>query len=335
MNNSLSGNAVTIALVVPCYNEEAVLPETGKRLQNKIDSLVTQNVISEQSKIVFVDDGSRDTSWELIAAYHRENPRLFSGIKLSKNSGHQNALLCGLLTVKDRCDAAISLDADLQDDIEIIDEMIACYKRGSEIVYGVRSCRKNDTLFKRISAQCFYSFMQLLGVHVVYNHADFRLMGSNAIAALSAYREVNLFLRGIVPLLGYKTSCVYYARTGRFAGESKYPLKKMLAFALEGITSFSVKPIRIITGMGILLFGISILMIGYFIFRHYTGHTVTGWSSTIVSLWGIGGLILFSLGVVGEYIGKIYLETKQRPRYQVEQLLYQETATGNHNDIKQ
>jgi glycosyltransferase involved in cell wall biosynthesis len=315
-------SAIPLACIVPCYNEEAVLPETAKRLQKKMESLISQNLISEKSKIVFVDDGSKDKSWKLITKYHTENPQIFSGIKLSNNRGHQNALLCGLLTIKSFCDAAISIDADLQDDIEIIDELIKQYKAGCEIVYGVRSERKTDTAFKRISALGFYSFMKALGVNIVYNHADYRLMGKNALDALSEYREVNLFLRGVVPMLGYKTGFVYYVRTERFAGESKYPLKKMLKFAVEGITSLSIKPIRMITGLGTFVFFISIGMIGYFMFRHYTGHTVTGWSSMICSLWAIGGLILVSIGIIGEYIGKIYLETKQRPRFHVENFLW-------------
>jgi hypothetical protein len=253
---------------------------------------------------------------------------MFSGIKLSKNRGHQNALLCGLFSAKDLCDAGISLDADLQDDIEVIDEMVEKYKTGCEIVYGVRSGRKTDTPFKRISALCFYSFMKLLGADIVHNHAEYRLMGKNALNALSEYREINLFLRGIVPLLGFKTGIVYYSRTKRFAGKSKYPLHKMVKFALEGITSFSIKPIRMITSLGILLFCASIGMIIYFMVRHYTGHTVTGWSSTICSLWAIGGLILFSIGVVGEYVGKIYLETKQRPRFHVEKFLIDKGGTA-------
>jgi glycosyltransferase involved in cell wall biosynthesis len=307
-----------ISLVIPCYNEEAVLPETAGRLQKKMKALIADNLISTKSKIVFVDDGSKDKTWDLIVKYHGENPQLFSRIKLSGNRGHQNALLCGLLLVKDFSDAAISIDADLQDDIEAIDDMIKKYRSGCEIVYGVRSERKTDSVFKRMSAQGFYSFMKTLGVDIVYNHADYRLMGRNALNALAEYREVNLFLRGIVPLLGYKTDTVYYSRSKRFAGESKYPLSKMLKFAFEGITSLSIKPIRIITILGILLFCISSGMIIYFIYRYYEGHTITGWPSMICSLWAIGGLILLSIGIVGEYIGKIYLETKQRPRFHVE-----------------
>jgi glycosyltransferase involved in cell wall biosynthesis len=260
------------------------------------------------------------------------NPLMFGGIKLSKNRGHQNALLCGLLTMKDHCDAVISMDADLQDDIDLIDRMLQKYAAGYEIVYGVRSDRKSDNLFKRYTAQGFYRFMRFLGVDIVYNHADFRLMGKMSLDAMAEYREVNLFLRGIIPMLGFKTAVEYYARTSRFAGESKYPLKKMLALSLEGITSLSIKPIRLITWLGFVLFAISAGMIVYFFTRYFSGQTVPGWSSTVVSVWGIGGLVLFSIGIVGEYIGKIYLETKRRPRYQIEQFLCQENIKENDDE---
>jgi len=310
-----------IAVVVPCYNEEEVLPETSKRLSAKIQQLINTQCISEKSQILFVDDGSGDGTWSLIKKYHTENPQNFGGIKLSGNRGHQNALLCGLLAAKDHFDAAISIDADLQDDIDVIDKMIEKYRAGCEIVYGVRSDRKSDAFFKRATAQSFYRLMRFLGVDVVYNHADFRLMGKNALQALSEYGEVNLFLRGIVPLLGFKTGAEYYARSERLAGTSKYPLRKMVKFAFEGITSFSIKPMRMITCLGVFLFTVSIAMIVYFFIRYFTGHTISGWASIVCSLWGIGGLILFSIGVVGEYIGKIYLEAKRRPRFHVEEYL--------------
>jgi glycosyltransferase involved in cell wall biosynthesis len=313
-----------IAIIVPCYNEEEVLPETAKRLSDKIQQLISKQIISKKSKIFFVDDGSSDNTWDLIEKYHSENPQDFSGIKLSKNRGHQNALLCGLLAAKDQFDAAVSIDADLQDDIDVIDKMIGKYRAGYEIVYGVRSDRKTDSFFKRLTAHNFYRFMRFLGVDIVYNHADFRLMGRNALQALAQYGEVNLFLRGIIPLLGFKTGIEYYTRAERFAGTSKYPLRKMLKFALEGITSFSIKPIRMITFLGIFLFTVSIAMIVYFFIRFFSGHTISGWASIACSLWGIGGLILFSIGVVGEYIGKIYLETKRRPRFHVEQFLFKD-----------
>ena len=311
----------TIAVIIPCYNEEEVLPETAKRLFNKIKVLISDDIISSNSKIIFVDDGSADNTWLIIKNFYSENPENYAGIKLAKNSGHQNALLCGLLSVKDTVDAAISIDADLQDDINAIDEMITKFHNGCEIVYGIRSSRRKDAFLKKITAQGFYRFMQFLGVNIIYNHADFRLMGKNALDALSEYSEVNLFLRGIVPLLGFKTGLVYYDREERFAGVSKYPLRKMINFAFEGITSFSIKPVRLITMLGIFLFIVSISMIIYFFARHISGHTIIGWASIACSLWGIGGLILFSIGIIGEYIGKIYLETKHRPRYHIEQFI--------------
>ncbi|MDR1257514.1 MAG: glycosyltransferase family 2 protein [Spirochaetaceae bacterium] len=311
-------------MVVPCYNEEEALPETAKQLLQKLEQMRADSVVSDASRIVFVDDGSRDGTWRIIQNLYRKAPESFCGIKLSRNCGHQNALVCGLLSVKDRCDAAISIDADLQDDISVIDRMVKKYREGYEIVYGVRSDRSSDGFFKRASAQGFYRIMRFLGAGIVYNHADFRLMGRRALEAFAEYREVNLFLRGIVPLLGFKTGAEYYARSPRLAGESKYPLHKMLKFALEGVTSFSVKPIRMIAWLGIIIFCASIAMIIYFLTRHFSGNTITGWSSMIVSLWGIGGLILFAIGIVGEYIGKIYLEVKQRPRYTVEKILRKE-----------
>jgi glycosyltransferase involved in cell wall biosynthesis len=317
------GALLTLAVVVPCYNEEEVLPETARRLGEKLRFLCVEHRISEKSKIIFVDDGSTDATWAGVEKLFVREPGLFGGIKLSKNRGHQNALLCGLLSVKDLCDAAVSIDADLQDDIDAIDRMLERYAAGDEIVYGVRSDRKTDGLFKRLSAQGFYRLMAFLGADIVYNHADFRLMGQRALNALGEYGEVNLFLRGMVPLLGYQTGTVHYVRQERFAGKSKYPLRKMLGFSLEGITSFSVRPIRLITILGVSLFAVSIGMIIYFLIRHFSGHTVTGWSSTVVSIWGIGGLNLFAIGIVGEYTGKIYLETKRRPRYRIEQFLYQ------------
>jgi glycosyltransferase involved in cell wall biosynthesis len=313
-----------LAIVVPCYNEQDVLPETTRQLLGKIQTLICKNYISAKSKIVFVDDGSGDETWNLIKKHHSENPQNLIGIKLSKNRGHQNALLCGLLTVKDIVDITISIDADLQDDIDVIDKMIEKYRDGFEIVYGVRTSRKTDTVFKRTTAQGFYHFMRFLGVDIIYNHADFRLLGRNALGTLFEYDEVNLFLRGIIPMLRYKTGVVYYNRQERFAGKTKYPLRKMLAFAFEGITSLSVKPIRIITTMGIFIFAISLVMIIYSFIQYFHGNTVSGWSSMICSLWGIGGLILLGLGIVGEYIGKIYLETKHRPRFTVEETLHED-----------
>lgn len=307
-------------LVVPCYNEEQVLPETVKELTIKLNSMIDSGLVSDKSRMVFVNDGSKDKTWELIEQYHQKNPLVF-GIKLSRNRGHQFAVLAGLMTVKERCDMAITMDADLQDDIDVIDEFVKQHYDGCEIVYGVRNSRETDTFFKRFTAEGFYKLMSGMGVDIVFNHADYRLMSRTALDALENYREVNLFLRGIVPLLGYKTGIVEYARKERFAGESKYPLKKMLAFAIDGITSFSIKPIRMITGLGILAFLASIIMVIYTIVGAFAGNTVSGWASIVISIWGFGGLILIALGMIGEYIGKIYLETKARPRYQVEKFL--------------
>ncbi|MCK9182010.1 MAG: glycosyltransferase family 2 protein [Fibrobacteraceae bacterium] len=312
---------INLAIIVPCYNEEEVLPDTAKILSAKRQQLINEKRLSETSRIVFVDDGSKDSTWAKIQQLHSENPSAFSGIKLSRNRGHQNALLCGLMTVKDTTDATISIDADLQDDVDAIDDMVKKYQDGCEIVYGIRSNRDSDSIFKRSSAQGFYKLMKFLGADIVYNHADFRLMGTRALDALAEYKEVNLFLRGIVPMLGYKTGTVIYARKKRKAGESKYPLSKMLKFAFEGISSLSVKPLRIITILGILIFSTSFFMIIYFFVRYFTGDTVAGWPSLICSIWGIGGLILFAVGIVGEYIGKIYLEAKARPRFFIEAVL--------------
>ena len=307
-------------LVVPCYNEEEVLPETARRLAAKFDNLIAGGKISPESKVVFVDDGSKDRTWEIIEGLNESSP-LFQGIKLSRNKGHQNALLAGLMAVKDECDMTISMDADLQDDIDAIDRMLEKYYDGCDVVYGVRSERKTDSAFKRATAHGFYKVMKLLGADIIYNHADYRLMSRRALDALSEFKEVNLFLRGIVPLVGFKSDTVEYKRTERFAGQSKYPLKKMISFALNGITSFSIKPIRMITALGILIFSVSILMLVYFLVRHFTGNTVQGWTTLAASVWAIGGLQLLAIGVVGEYIGKMYMETKARPKYVIEKYL--------------
>lgn len=315
----MTGNDV-LYLVIPCYNEEAVLPETAKRLLEKMNSMFERNMISRESKIMFVNDGSKDQTWELIEELHASNP-IYSGVKLSRNKGHQNALLAGLMTAKEKADMTISLDADLQDDIDVIDQMVEKYYAGNDIVYGVRSARKTDTFFKKFTAQGFYKIMQAMGVDIVYNHADYRLMSRRAVEALGEFKEVNLFLRGIVPLIGFSSDVVTYERHERFAGESKYPLKKMLSFATDGITSFSIKPIRLITVCGFLIFAVSILMLIYSLVVHFTGRTIHGWTSMIVSIWAIGGLQLLAIGVVGEYIGKIYLETKERPKFIIEKVL--------------
>ena len=310
----------TVFLAIPCYNEQEVLPETSKQLREKMNSLINSGKISDKSRIVFINDGSADNTWQIISELHSSD-KIFQGIKLSRNKGHQNALLAGLMTLRDKCDAVISLDADLQDDINTIDEMIEKFISGCDIVYGVRSARKTDTFFKKTTAEGFYKIMSAMGVETVYNHADYRLMSRRALDGLSQYKEVNLFLRGIVPMVGYKTDVVYYERHERFAGESKYPLKKMLSFAMEGITSLSVKPIRMITSLGVIIFAVSIIMLIYFLVRHFMGATVLGWTSLAVSVWAIGGLQLLAIGVIGEYIGKIYLETKGRPRYIIETYL--------------
>lgn len=307
-------------MVIPCYNEQEVLPETSKRLKEKLSTLVKAGQIDPESRIIFVNDGSKDRTWEIIRRLHEEDP-VFGGVNLSRNRGHQNALLAGLMTVKDHADMAISMDADLQDDINAIDEMVEKYLNGTDIVYGVRSSRAKDTFFKKATAEGFYKLMNTMGVNTVFNHADYRLMSKRALEGLAEFREVNLFLRGIVPMIGYSTDVVYYERGERFAGESKYPLGKMLSFAIEGITSLSTKPIRMITFLGFFIFLVSIGILIYSLVRHFMGATIVGWTTLMVSVWAIGGLILLSLGVVGEYIGKIYLETKARPRFLIEEFL--------------
>ncbi len=314
---------IKLFLVIPCYKEQEVLPETSARLKRKMQQMIEQNRISPASRVVFVNDGSTDKTWEMIQALHKED-RLFSGIDLSRNRGHQNALLAGLMTVKDIADVTISMDADLQDDIDAIDQMLDQYFNGCDIVYGVRSKRQTDTFFKRFTAESFYHLMRWLGADIVFNHADYRLMSQRALQGLSQFKEVNLFLRGLVPLVGYRSGIVTYERHERFAGESKYPLKKMLAFAVEGITALSTRPIRFISQLGVGIFLFSIFMLLYFLLRYFTGNTVTGWASIAVSVWAIGGLQLLAIGVIGEYIGKIYLESKSRPRYIIEQFLHEE-----------
>lgn len=310
-------------VVIPCYNEEEVLPETSKRLKIKLEELMEKGKIDRNSKIVFVNDGSKDRTWEIIERLHEED-HIFSGINLSRNRGHQNALLAGLMTTKNYADMVVSMDADLQDDINAVDEMIEKYLNGIDIVYGVRSSRAKDTFFKKATAEGFYKLMNGMGANTVFNHADYRLMSRRALEGLAQFGEVNLFLRGIVPMIGYRTDVVYYERGERFAGESKYPLGKMLSFAVEGITSLSTKPIRMITGLGFFVFLVSLIILVYSFVRHFMGATIVGWTTLMVSVWAIGGLILLSLGVVGEYIGKIYLETKARPRFIIDEFLNEE-----------
>jgi len=311
----------TLYVVVPCYKEEEVLPETSKRLKEKMESLVRQGRISASSRILFVNDGSKDRTWEIIAGLH-EKDSIFSGVNLSRNRGHQNALLAGLMTAVQDADMMISMDADLQDDIGAMDKMIDAYHEGYDIVYGVRSSRKTDSFFKRFTAEGFYRLMKAMGVDIVFNHADYRLMSRRAVEGLAEFKEVNLFLRGVVPQIGYSWTTVEYERAKRFAGESKYPFKKMLAFALDGITSFSIKPLRLILFLGGIIFVFSIIALLWALVARMTGHTVSGWTSLMCSIWMIGGIQLLSLGVIGEYIGKIYGETKERPRFIIEKVLH-------------
>ncbi len=310
-------------IVIPCYNEEDVLGETRRRLKNKLSRMIHSGLVSNTSRIVFVDDGSSDATWSIIKEMHQED-RMILGIKSSKNRGHQNALLEGLMTVKNECDVVISMDADLQDDIEVLDQFMKRYYEGCDIVYGVRNMRRSDSWFKKLTAEGFYRIMNKLGVEIVYNHADYRLMSKMVLEHLGDFKEVNLFLRGIVPLIGFQSGVVTYERCQRYAGKSKYPLKKMLAFALDGITSFTIKPIRFISLLGIFLFLISIVLLLHYSIGYFAGNTVEGWATLAVSIWGIGGLQLLAIGIIGEYIGKIYLETKGRPRYIVEEFLSDE-----------
>ena len=309
----------TIYAVVPCYNEEEVLPQSARILEQKWRTLMGTGLISPESRITFVDDGSKDVTWSIISSLAEEPNSIFAGVKLAGNKGHQNALLCGLMTCKDHCDAAISMDADLQDDIDVVDQFIEEYNNGYGIVYGVRNDRTSDSFAKRFTAEGYYKILELLGVNIVFNHADYRLTSRAALEALSQYRETNLFLRGIIPELGFKTAIVEYARKERLAGESKYTLKKMLRLAFDGITSFSVRPLRMLSVMGMLAVLVAVIMGVYTLVSHFTGNTVSGWSSLMISIWFLGGLNLVALGIVGEYIGKIYGEVKNRPRFIVEQ----------------
>ncbi len=313
-------DTIKLAIVVPCYNEEEVLPDSSKKLEDLLEGLIGEKKISRDSFVLYVDDGSRDSTWDLIEKYNKEK-RYVDGLKLAGNVGHQNALLSGLLSIKDEVDAAISIDADLQDDINVIGEMVDKFREGADIVYGVRQGRKTDSFFKRMTAEGFYKFMKLLGTKSVYNHADFRLMSKRAIDAVSGFKERNLFLRGLIPTIGYKEDYVYYDRKERLAGESKYPLSKMLSFAFDGITSFSIKPMTFIMGAGLIMLFIAFLAAVYSLYRYLTNDVVRGWTTLILSVWFIGGMIMFSLGIIGEYIGKVYMEVKERPRFIVEKRL--------------
>jgi glycosyltransferase involved in cell wall biosynthesis len=310
-------DSINLYVVVPCYNEEAVLGETSRQMLLLFDEMKADGLINEKSRIVFVDDGSKDKTWEIIDNLSNEHTEI-AGIKLAKNAGHQNALLGGLMTVKDDCDCAISIDADLQDDIHVIPDMVKAYQDGCDIVYGVRDKRETDTFFKRTTAEGFYKLMGAMGVKIIFNHADYRLMSRRALEEFSKFPERNLFLRGMVPLVGFKSTSVYYHRNERFAGESKYPLKKMLSFAFDGITSFSISPIRLISGLGAAICVISIIMAIYAFVQKLMGHTDAGWASLMMSIWFLGGVQLLSVGLIGEYIGKIYKEVKRRPRYIIE-----------------
>lgn len=313
-----------LAIVVPCYNEEEVLKIASKALREVLDDLIHKGKIAKDSFILFVNDGSKDRTWELIEEEHGTYPAQVCGVKLAGNVGHQFALTAGLLTAKDVSDVTISIDADLQDDVAVIEEMIDKFHEGCDIVYGVRKERKTDTFFKRTTAQAFYKLMALMGVKTVYNHADYRLMSRRAVEEFSKYKETNLFLRGMIPLMGYRTDSVYYDRKERVAGESKYPLKKMLALAFNGISSFSVKPISLVLGTGMIIVLISFFAALYALISYFTGHVVQGWTSLILSIWFLGGMQLLAIGLVGQYIGKIYIEVKGRPRYNIEKLLLSE-----------
>lgn len=315
-----------LAIVVPCYNEEEMLKLSSEALRDVLDDLIRKEKIAADSFILFVNDGSRDRTWELIEEEHQAYPAQVFGVKLAGNVGHQFALTAGLITAKDMSDVTVSIDADLQDDVNVIEEMIDKFHEGNDIVYGVRKERKTDTFFKRTSAQAFYKLMNLMGVKTIYNHADFRLMSRRAVEEFSKYGETNLFIRGMVTLIGYRTDSVYYERKERVAGESKYPLKKMLALAFNGISSFSVKPISLILGMGVFIILTSLLAAVYALISYFTGHVVAGWTSLILSIWFLGGLQLLAIGMVGQYIGKIYIEVKHRPRYNIEKILTNDKA---------
>ena len=315
-----------LAIVVPCYNEEEVIKISSKALRDILDDLVKKEKISDESFLLFVDDGSKDRTWELIEEEHKLYPVQVQGLKLARNVGHQYALTAGLLTAKDLSDVIISIDADLQDDINVMEEMIDQFHAGNDIVYGVRKDRKTDTFFKRVTAQGFYKLMEAMGVNSVYNHADFRLMSRRAVEQFSKYEETNLYIRGMIPLIGYQSEKVYYDRKERVAGESKYPLKKMLALAFNGISSFSIKPISMVTTLGVVIVFLSIIAAIYALISYITGNVEPGWTSIILSIWFLGGLQLLAIGLVGQYIGKIYIEVKHRPRYNIEQVLISKTS---------
>ena len=304
-------------IVVPCYNEQDALPQSHERLMKIVDEMIANGGISQDSKLLYVDDGSRDDTWKIVDRFAKESSRV-AGVRLAFNSGHQNALVAGLAAAAERCDITVSIDADLQDDINVIPQMVERYKDGCDIVFGVRRERKTDSWFKRTTAAMFYKMMNRLGVDTIDNHADYRLMSRRAVLALLDYKERNLFIRGIVTQLGYKTDCVYYDRSARIAGESKYPLRKMMNFAIDGITSFSVKPVRLVFTVGVVFLVIALIMLIYVLTAYFMGRAVTGWPSLILSVWLVGAFILIGLGIIGEYVGKIYTEVKNRPRYNID-----------------
>ena len=316
-------NKHRLAIVVPCYKEELVLRETTSRLTQVLDDLVKDDLIATNSYILYVNDGSTDNTWNIISELHEAN-KYVNGVNLAGNVGHQNALVAGLSSAVENCDMAISIDADLQDDVNAIREMVVKYYEGCDIVYGVRQSRQTDTWFKRTTALGFYSLMKSMGVKSVYNHADYRLMSQRALRQLLRYRERNLFLRGMVPTIGYKTDCVYYDRAERFAGESKYPLKKMISFAFDGITSFSVKPVHMVLYFGIVFLIVAFSIFCFVMYSLFRGNAVPGWTSLMLSVWFCSGCILLGLGIVGEYVGKIYVEVKDRPRFNIERVLMHE-----------
>ena len=325
-----------LVMVIPCYNEEEVLPVTAVLFAEKTEELIRTGKISPESRVLFVDDGSKDRTWEIIRMLSEKSP-LFTGISLSRNRGHQNALLAGLMEVKDDCDITVSMDCDGQDDINAVDEMVEAFQNGAEVVYGVRSNRDSDSFFKRHTAQGFYKLINMMGAEVVYNHADYRLVSSRVLQELSRYKEVNLFLRGTFPLIGFNSTCVSYSRNERIAGKSHYPLSKMLSLAFDGITNLSIKPIRIITGFGIIMAILSFCLLIYALASHFFGNTVSGWTSNMTVICLIGGIQMISLGVIGEYVGKIYLETKERPRYCISERTFElekadRSGTGNRQE---
>ena len=321
-----------ISLIIPCYNEETVLPITSKMFLDKLTSLIQSNTISNSSRILFVNDGSKDKTWEIICNLAKQDEH-FIGISQSRNRGHQNAVLAGLMEAKDKCDITISIDCDGQDDINAMDEMVEQYKQGCEIVYGVRSKRDTDTFFKRFTAEGFYKLLNWMGAEVVYNHADYRLVSSRVLKEFANFKEVNLFLRGMFPLVGFKSTSVYYERHERIAGESHYPLTKMLSLAFDGITSLSIKPIRIITALGTVIAGLSFLGVIWSIVMRFMGNVVAGWSSMTCIICLIGGVQLVCLGILGEYIGKIYMEVKHRPRYIISERTEVKDTSNSHKKV--